>query len=201
MKKQILIIVLFLASGMQLSLAQKRIGAEVRLVPYSFLESTYDTEGETIEVTTFPQAGLYFQRWVSDRRFRYSNLTYQGSRVVQKIPFIEYEMQANVTALHYGTGIGYYLNHKEFEDKFATYLSWGIGAAIFRYTEEETHFGIADKPETYYHSSFTFEFGFGVEKSLTKKLLANAAIEAHAQGIGYNPVFMSLTLRLLYRRY
>ncbi len=200
--KKILFIILFLSAGFQFAQAQKRIGLQLGFVPVSTLEIEY-LDKDIYRVVNYPQVGICYQRWVTDRRFITRSLTLQNYKRLSNSPGSEFRRDSHLGVLHYSYGYGFYLNHKEFEDDFATYISPNVGLGFYIYKETEYEAGSTKGivTENYWDGFMSFSVGYGVEKSLNRKWLLNASVDGHMQMFEHNPLYVSISCRLLYRAY
>lgn len=200
--KKIFFILLFLSAGIQFTQAQKRIGLQLGYVPVTTLELDY-LDKNRFKVTNFPQVGIYYQRWVSDRRFVTRSLVFENFKMIDNSPGSEFRRDSYIRVLHYFYGYGFYLNHKEFEDDFASYITPSVGLGVYRYKETEYAAGSTKGivSENYWSGVLSFSLGYGVEKSLNRKWLLNASVDGHMQMYELNPFYVSISCRLLYRAY
>lgn len=200
MKKQLLLL-LFLGYGIQFCHAQSRMGLELKFVPYSALKVIASIE-KNYMVRELPQPGFYYQDWLTDRKYRYRRVAYQYAQLIDKGPITKTRENTNVWSVFAAFGRAYYLNHKEFEDNFAFYVSYGVGVGLAgSKTYSYLPGGYLPGPagDEYMIPLAGFEFGLGFEKSLSRKWVANASVEMNS--ILYNPLYIGLTARFLYRNY
>lgn len=200
--KKLFFIILFLSTGIQFAQAQKRIGLQLGFVPVSTLELDY-LDKERFKAVNYPQVGINYQRWVSDRRFVTRSLVLENYRRIDNSPVSEYRRDSHLGVLHYFYGNGFYLNHKEFEDDFASYISpcLGLGAYIYKETEYDAGSSKGIITENYWDGFMSFSLGYGIEKSLNRKWLLNTSVDGHMQMFEHNPFYVSVSCRLLYRAY
>lgn len=190
--KRLLITLLFLSSVYTLS-AQVRMGVRVGYPITSLAQQEYGYD----QIVQTPAMGLYVQKWMSDRRFRYAELYYESLYMERFNHGWIYNDVTRITNVAFHAGYGAYLRHREFEDNFAFYYSLASGIGISRIRNvnvERDQLGVYDLNEEkviwpYYA---LIDAAIGVEKRLSHRYFLNSSVHAN---VGINP-YVGVVLRV-----